>query len=93
MSKFKIGDRVRCISCSYSDAVEVGMIGEVVSIYKGTHSYVVGVKWDNFYLGHNCNGTIKDGESGYYVTGDEIEIIEEQGCCLDLIYDAQLVKN
>lgn len=69
--KFKIGDRVQCITenecCS-------GLKGTVVDV---EYNYY-GVKWDGFKRGHNCHGILKDKDSaaGWYVYGKGLKLLK-----------------
>ena len=74
--KFQIGDRVVLIS-EYAD------IHHFQNTYlpqgsTGTVCYVkehrVGVDWDGFTDGHDCDGRLP-GNSGYYVDDDELDLI------------------
>ena len=58
MSKFKVGDRVKCIKEFDNNAVAVGKVGTVI----GVISYKTHVEFDDFIDGHSCGG---EGKRGY----------------------------
>ena len=81
--KFQIGDRVILISeyadydaCCNEDLPR-GSTGTVCEI--ANDGKRIGVSWDNFTDGHDCDGSIADSapNSGYYVEAWEVEVIEQ----------------
>lgn len=63
MNKFKVGDRVRLkIDVSDSSLLKKGRVGVVCDL----DDYLVGVAFDNFTEGHNCDNTAPSG-TGWYV--------------------------
>lgn len=70
MGKFNIGDLVRCIN-QYEE-IDKGMTGVVVHLYGGGW---IGVEWDNFYYGHDCDGYASE-DTGYYLTASDLEHLE-----------------
>ena len=70
MIKFKIGMRVKCVR--KEDLISAGMKGVVVDL--PPNDRWIGVAWEGFKYGHNCDGQCNPGE-GFpgYVTEDCIQ--------------------
>lgn len=77
--KFQVGDRVVLISeyadihyCQNTDLPQ-GSTGTVCHVNENR----IGVDWDGFTDGHDCDGHSKSNiyGSGYYVDDDELELI------------------
>lgn len=80
--KFQIGDRVILISefadyefCRNEDLPKgsTGMVCEIA------YPDRIGVSWDNYHGGHDCDGSITDSApgSGFYVDAAELALIVE----------------
>lgn len=70
MAKFKKGDSVRCIE-SYEE-LDKGMKGTVVDLWGIDW---IGVEWEDFHDGHNCNNQAADG-TGYYLPSYCLELLD-----------------
>lgn len=81
MTKFKVGDRVRCVS-KY-DCDPVGKVGTVKVVEDAVSS--IGVEFDDNVDGHTCGESCKDGH-GWWLRSDELKKI---GCHDKIIIYAQ----
>ena len=68
--EFQVGDRVECIK-DY-EGISCGMQGTITDVISAVS---IGVSWDNFTNGHNCNETCENNYSGYYVHKKNIKLI------------------
>lgn len=74
---FGIGDRVRCVAYNPdgNDNIVPDTMGTIVCCLRyGTRK--IGVCWDEFIHGHNCDGECKNGY-GWYVGENDVELIED----------------
>lgn len=75
MSKFKIGDKVKCIKPFDGMKPElVGKTGKIVEVDVNGDERLIGVDFDNFTGGHNCSGKARAGH-GFYGYVHELELI------------------
>ena len=68
---FQIGDRVIVINIIY----DVDLLYKTGTVICFENNWV-GIKFDDFSLGHNLKGNIND-NSGYFVREENIKLIEE----------------
>lgn len=67
---FNVGDDVEYSYGFNYDGISNGMTGKVVHLYGDSW---IGVSWDGFNKGHNCEGHTKDC-SGYYVPAERLQL-------------------
>jgi len=67
----KIGDKVKLIS-DVESILKKGMTGIIVSFIPE----LIGIAWDGFTEGHDCNGDCQDGV-GYYVYPNKLVLIKQ----------------
>ena len=85
---FQVGDRVVYTSDSLSDNLKVGDTGVVCTVEGSDFNpdwMLVGVRWDRYVEGHDCDGNCDFG-FGWNVTNDEIELDQP-----DMVPDADKV--
>jgi hypothetical protein len=71
----KEGDRVRCIKSFAGESRLVGRIGTVVST-KHSNSYSpIGVEFDDWSYGHDCDGKCSNPASGRWGNKDSLELV------------------
>lgn len=78
MADFNIGDRVESIR-DLNQNITRGMTGTVC---RAGRRYSVGVCWDEYVVGHDCDGCCEMGH-GWYVKCEDIELIQENDFDLD----------
>lgn len=71
MTKFKYGDRVRCVKDDANDRV-VGKVGTVIDFHS---KEVVGVTFDEDVNGHSMSGRTYIGH-GWYLKESELELVD-----------------
>ena len=71
MTKFKYGDRVRCVKDDTNDRV-VGKVGTVIDFHS---KEVVGVTFDEDVNGHSMSGRTYIGH-GWYLKESELELVD-----------------
>lgn len=82
MEAFTIGDRVEAVRdhLSLNQNITSGMTGTVC---RAGRQYSVGVCWDEYVEGHDCDGFCEMGH-GWYVKCEDIELIQESNFDLDI---------
>lgn len=90
MTPFFVGDRVECV-VNYPDDnphIHIGSLGIVCREWKsGTDT--LGVRWDDYVEGNNCNGTCEQGH-GWFVYSYQIKLCEEDEDAEDINEDSFL---
>jgi hypothetical protein len=69
---FKIGNRVKVTKTHWRNGDLDGKTG----IVKEIRGLDFGIEFDNFFDGHNCNGSAKT-HQGYYIAAPDLELIKE----------------
>jgi len=73
--EFKLGDRVRLFRDDWKNGLK-GEVGTIVNIKRESSEGMVGIEFDNFTEGHNCNGSTKTKRNSvWYYKSANIELI------------------
>lgn len=91
MADFNIGDRVEAVrDCpSLNQNITSGMTGTVC---RAGNKYSVGVCWDDYVKGHDCDGLCEMGH-GWYIRIDYIKLIQESDFDFDAASIDKLFRN